>query len=133
MGSDRLWISTLAQRRKPFGPTALTHALTERRETSGLATQRAIGNGKKSIPDRRFASPLFVIIALIGPLVATADAQLPVVSLRSLSQSIFAPGDQVDVKIAEGEFTEEIRELRFSHPGIRATLLRDPPRPYATH
>jgi len=58
-----------------------------------------------------------------------ASAQLPVIELRSLSQSIFAPGGQYDVAIAAGNHTDETEQLEFSHPGIVATLLMAAPQP----
>lgn len=61
----------------------------------------------------------------------TAHAQLPVIALRSLSQSFFAPGGEYEIGIAEGANTEEVRQLVCSHPGISATLLTDPAKPFA--
>ncbi|TWT96334.1 hypothetical protein [Neorhodopirellula pilleata] len=59
-----------------------------------------------------------------------ALAQLPVIGLRSLSQSFFAPGETYEVSIAEGANTDEVRELLVSHPGITATLVNGEPRPF---
>lgn len=59
----------------------------------------------------------------------SASAQIPVIELRSLSQSIFAPGGQYEVAIAAGSHTDEAEQLEFSHPGIVAKLLMAAPQP----
>jgi hypothetical protein len=59
-----------------------------------------------------------------------ADAQLPVISLRALSQSFFAPGESYEVSVREGEHLDEVDSLIVSHPGISAQLLTSPPRPF---
>lgn len=73
---------------------------------------------------------LLACAILIG--LPSAGAQLPVIGLRSLSQSFFAPGGQYEISIAEGNETIEVRELAFSHPGIKATLLDGPAKPFET-
>ncbi|QDS96508.1 hypothetical protein FF011L_53200 [Roseimaritima multifibrata] len=59
----------------------------------------------------------------------SASAQLPVIELRSLSQSIFAPGGEYEVAVAAGSHTDESEQLEFSHPGIVATVLMAAPQP----
>lgn len=59
----------------------------------------------------------------------SAFSQLPVIELRSLSQSIFAPGNEYEVAVAAGSFTDEVDRLEFSHPGIVATVLTAAPQP----
>lgn len=72
---------------------------------------------------------LVALLAMICMAGGNVDAQLPVIGLRALSQSFFAPGASYEVTIAEGANTEEVREFVFSHPGITATLLSGPARP----
>ena len=76
-----------------------------------------------------FAKTLIAgFLFLVAPM---AHGQLPVIGLRSLSQSFFAPGEEYEVGVAEGTHTEEIRDLLFSHPGLSATILRDSAKPFA--
>ncbi|MEL6110302.1 MAG: hypothetical protein AAFU85_30200, partial [Planctomycetota bacterium] len=57
----------------------------------------------------------------------SASAQLPVIQLHGLSRSVFQPGEEAEIQV-NGATTEEVTELRFSHPGISAQLLENPPR-----
>lgn len=70
------------------------------------------------------------LVALLS--MSAAIGQLPVIGLRSLSQSFYVPGQSYEVSVADGSNTEEVRELVFSHPGITATLLDADPKPFST-
>jgi hypothetical protein len=69
------------------------------------------------------------IVFLLAPVCGIAHGQLPVIGLRSLSQSFFSPGGSYEVSITEGDHTEEVVDLVFSHPGFNADILRRKPRP----
>ncbi|QEF97210.1 hypothetical protein Mal15_12480 [Stieleria maiorica] len=75
---------------------------------------------------------LISLCVLIGISGGKLNAQLPVIALRSLSQSFYAPGETYEVTVTEGANTDEVVELVFSHPGITATLVKGPPRPLTT-
>lgn len=71
--------------------------------------------------------PLFLCCVCIA---ARVSAQLPVVQLAALSQSGGTIGETFELNVAAGNRLDEIDELYFSHPGIRATLLMGDPPPF---
>ena len=62
----------------------------------------------------------------------TCVGQFPSVGLRSISQSVFAPGATAEVHVTESTHGDEISALQFSHPSIHAELLRAPAKPFAS-
>ena len=70
-----------------------------------------------------------LLFALMFGWCTSVSAQLPVIQLHSVSRSVFQPGDEAEIQV-NGSSVEEVSEIRFSHPGISAELLQDPPRPF---
>jgi hypothetical protein len=62
---------------------------------------------------------------------APATAQLPTLALRSLSRAWMAPGETIELSVTDSRNGDEVSELLFSHPGITAEVLREPPKPFA--
>ncbi len=62
---------------------------------------------------------------------ASAYSQLPVIELSALSRSAARVGSEFNLKISAGSRLDEVRELRFSHPGITARLLDSDPLPFS--
>ncbi|WP_182867269.1 hypothetical protein [Stieleria mannarensis] len=85
--------------------------------------------GGARVAGRPLRYVLVCVFALIGMAAGNLHAQLPVIALRSLSQSFFCPGETYEVRVAEGANSDEVVELVFSHPGITATLPDGPTRP----
>lgn len=73
-----------------------------------------------------------VLAVLVGCLGAAARsaAQLPVAELAALSQSGGQAGSELELRVVAGNRIDEIEQLRFSHPGLTATLLSDDPLPF---
>ncbi len=86
-------------------------------------------NARSAGPARRLPM-ICVLVAAWCWHARPADAQLPVISLRALSQSFFVPGESYEVSVREGEHLDEVDSLIVSHPGISAEPLTNPPRPF---
>ena len=69
------------------------------------------------------------LLCLVSGMMSSVAAQLPVIQLHALSRSVFQPGEEGEIHVT-GASIEEVSELRFSHPGISAELISDPPRPF---
>ena len=62
--------------------------------------------------------------------VDAASGQLPVIELGAVSPTAAKAGSEVEMKVSSGNRKDEVDQLRFSHPGITATVMTEDPLPF---
>ena len=63
---------------------------------------------------------------------AACSAQMPVIELSAVSPNVGKAGTELDFRVASGQRIDEVTAMRFSHPGIVATLKTADPLPFNT-
>lgn len=73
--------------------------------------------------NRTFVAVVWVFAVLFGG--SFANGQLPVIELSALSRSGGQISSEFDLRITSGKLLDDVKELMFSHPGIKADFISD--------